>query len=323
MRFLICGSDTFRSRRKLAQIRERFRETRDPSGLNLATFRADKDSIDDLIGAMLTFPLLGQRKMVVAEGFLGLGDLEQVRIADALNRQPESTVAVFFEADDLSSLRPTPPLALLREEKFTEEFKVPTGDTLTSLIVSECERHGIRIEVGACNELARSVGSDSWSIFNEVSKVCALAQSKGQQIVTTPLVREVVAVSQEESIFAFLDDCFDGRTARAVPTLNRLISGGVNELQIMAMLQRQLRLLIGIKNQLDHGIGDRYVIARELGAHPFPVGKAMRTAQRLGMSDMRSAFGNLIEIENRIKSGLARPLTELTLFAVGASGRKS
>jgi len=323
MRFLICGSDIFRSRKKLALIRERFKQTRDPSGLNTDIFRAGDRTSVELAEAIITYPFLGERKMVIADGFMSQNKADQEAVLHALQRQPETTVAVFYESTDLASLSGSPLLSFLSDNRFTEEFKPLAGEQITGFIASECENHGLKIEVRACAELAQATGTDSWQLVQEISKLCSFAAAKGLQIISISMVKELVAGTNEESIFDFLDACFDGHSRRAAPLLDRLVQSGVNDLQILAMLQRQLRSLIGARDLLDRGISDRQTIAGKLGIHPYPAGKAIASVQRLRLADLKTAYAELVEIERRFKSGTGRLLTELTLFSCSVQRSKS
>ncbi|HCC21975.1 TPA: DNA polymerase III subunit delta [Candidatus Uhrbacteria bacterium] len=315
MRFLICGSDIFRSRKKLALIRERFKQTRDPSGLNTDIFRAGDRTSVELAEAILTYPFLGERKMIIADGFLSHNKADQEVILSALQRQPETTVAVFYEPTDLANLSGSPLLPFLINDRFTEEFKSLVGEQVTGFIASECENYGLKIEIRACTELAQATGADSWRLVQEISKLCSFAAARGEQVISTSMIKELVVGTNEESIFDFLDACFDGRSRRAIPLLDRLIQSGVNDLQILAMLQRQLRILIGARDLLNRGISDRQTIAGKLGVHPYPAGKAIASVQQLQLTDLKKASTELVEIERRFKSGTGKLLAGLTLFA--------
>jgi len=249
---------------------------------------------------------------------------DQEVVLNALQRQPETTVAVFYESTDLVSLNSSPLLPFLVDDRFTEELKPLIGDQIIGFIASECESYGLKIEVRACTELAQATGTDSWRLVHEISKLCSFAASKGQQIVSVSMVKELVAGTNEESIFDFLDACFDGRSSRrSVPLLDRLIQSGMNDLQVLAMLQRQLRSLIGVRDLLDRGISDRQTIAGKLGIHPYPAGKAIASAQRLRLIDLKAAYVELVEIERRFKSGTGKLLAEMTLFACSVQRSKS
>jgi DNA polymerase-3 subunit delta len=129
------------------------------------------------------------------------------------------------------------------------------------------------------------------------------------------MVQELTASGVEDSVFAFLDACTQGRTREASNLLERMILSGTNELQIVAMLQRQIRSLAGARDLMNRGVVDRSEVARQLGLHPFPAGKAMASARSMDIARLTELLGELVEIERRAKNGQGRTRAEIGLFA--------
>src|SRR5512142_2878911 len=97
MFFLLYGEDTYRSKKRLAAMRERFSATRDATGLNASVLRAKDADVDAVCEALFSSPFLAEKKLVILDGFLRSPAADQERIKDALARKPESTNAIFFE----------------------------------------------------------------------------------------------------------------------------------------------------------------------------------------------------------------------------------
>ncbi len=313
MFFLLHGLDSYRSQKKLASLRAKFKADRDPSGLNEQVMRADRDSLEMVAEALHASPFLAERKLVVLEGFLGANKELQEKIADILVGKPDSTVAILYHDDAASKASVL--YKLLKDQKFTEEFCALDNNQLIGFIAAECAEVGVQIDVRACHELASAVGADSWALRQEAHKLCAYAQSHDKKMVTVPMVREMIETAVEDSVFAFLDACTQGRTRDAVNLLEKMVSAGTNELQILAMLHRQLRSMIGVKDLLQRGVGDKNEIARQLGIHPYPAGKAMTNVRNLPIDGLEKMLGELVEMERRFKTGQGKLKAEIGLFA--------
>ncbi|MFC1638684.1 DNA polymerase III subunit delta [Patescibacteria group bacterium] len=315
MRFLVYGQDVFRSRQKLAALRERFSATRDASGLNERTLRSGEHGSEEVAEALFASPFLAERKLVLLVGYLR-GDKDvQDAVADLLGRVPESTVAVFYEEAGAAELKRSPLFAPLEKEKFTEEFPELDGRQAVGFLAQDVAEFGVQIEVRACQALVELVGTDSWALHNAAQRLAAYAASRGEKMVTEAMVRETVDGQGEEPIFAFLDACVQGRAREAVRLLERLLDSGAAELQIMTMLQKQMRTLLGAKDLLERGVADKREVAERLGVHPFPAGKAMAAARNVALDDLRQRFDALVELERKFKVGQADLRTELGLFA--------
>lgn len=321
MRFIIYGEDSYRSSKQLAALRRRFRETRDTSGLNERQFTAPREGVEDAAEAIFASPFLADRKLVVLNGYLKLPKAEQRRLAEMLAGKPDSTVAVFYENEASAELKDSPLFDILSGEKFSEEFAALQGTQILDFIVTECTSHGMSIDVTACRNLAELVGGDSWALHQETAKLCALARSRGTEMVTADLVREVSCGDREESAFVFLDACMQGRPRDSLALLQRLLASGMNHLQVLSMLQKQLKNIIGAQDLAERGIMDRNEIGRRLGIHPFPAGKALAIARNAPSARLRGLLVELVETESRFKTGAGLIRTEMDVFAMKMAGK--
>lgn len=303
MFFLVYGEDTFRSRRKLAALRERFSTTRDASGLNAAVLRETDAEPDQVAEALFASPFLADRKLVILEGFLKAAKDDQERMIETLAKKPESTVAIFYEDEGAETLSKSPLLPLLSKQKFTEEFAPLAPMTAEKFVIEECAVAGVVAKPAAARALVTAVGTDSWLLHQDVAKLSAYAAATGSKEVTEAMVRELVPAVKEESIFPFLDACTDGRCADAAKLLEELLDAGVAELQVVSMLARHYRTLVAVQDLVERGERDRNVIARRLGIHPFPAGKAVTAVRGASADLLRKRHGMLVEIERGFKTG--------------------
>ncbi|MEY4744390.1 MAG: hypothetical protein RL272_335 [Candidatus Parcubacteria bacterium] len=314
MFFLLYGEDTYRSKKKLAAMRERFSATRDASGLNTRALRAKEDDIDAVSEAVFASPFLAEKKLVVLEGYLRAPAADQERIEAMLGRKPESTVAIFFEDVGAAGLSKSPLLPFLARQKFTEECTALTGAQIERALVDECASQGVTLPPKTARAILSVVGEDSWQLHEEASKLCAYAKATGATAVTDAAVGLLVAGAREESLFALIDACTEGRCADAMSMLERLLDTGTSELQVVAMLEKQYRTLIAAADFIERGERDKNVVAKRLGIHPFPAGKAMAAARRHSPASLRARYGVLLEIERQMKTSAGAPNALLGLF---------
>lgn len=315
MLFLIYGEDNFRSRQQLAAARTKFRAAQDPSGLNVIGLRAADSDASRATEAIFSSPFLAEKKLVVLEGFCGRPVEEQRQLVEALGRQPESTVVIAYEEAGAAELKSSPLFELFVKQKYTVECGALTPATAGKFLKAETAALGVTLEPRAATSLVALVGLDAWRLHQELEKLAAYAQAQGQQAITAARVDELVSGGQEEPIFAFLDACVEGRDRQAVVALEKLFGAGVAELQVVAMLQKQFRLLVAARDAWDRGERDAASLAKKLGTHPFPAQKAMVLARRFTPDFLRQRHGELIAIERDLKTGAGRPRVLLDVFA--------
>lgn len=319
MFFLLYGEDTFRSRKKLAAMRERFSATRDASGLNALVLRAKEADADRVAEALFASPFLAERKLVVFEGFLSAPAALQEAVAGMLGRKPESTVAIFHEDGGAADFAKSPLFALLKGQKFSEEFAPLAGAPVEKIVIDECAAQGVTISPRTVRALLSVVGTDAWQLHEEIGKLCAYAKATKAAAIDEAMLAQLVTGVREESLFALVDACTEGRCGDASVLLERLLDAGTSELQVVAMLGKHYRTLIAVADLVERGERDKDAVARRLGIHPFPASKAIAAVRRLSPASLRARYEELLEIERGVKTSAAKPIALLGLFLAKAS----
>jgi DNA polymerase-3 subunit delta len=319
MLILVHGEDSFRSQAKVTAMRARFRETRDVSGLNERVLRASEHSLEDVQEALFSSPFLADRKLVVLQGFLGLKKADQEAIVDMLDRAPDSTVAIFHEQASGSALAKSPLFARLKNEDFSEEFAGLDGASAEAFVAQECAASGMKIDRKAARALVGLAGLDVWTLHQEAAKVSAYAGALNAKIITEAMVNDMVNGERDESVFPFLDACMQGQAGKAAVLLEGLVKSGTSEFMVLSMLAKQMRTMLGAKDLERRGYHDKNEVAKKLGIHPFPAGKAVAAVRAFSYERLLHLHDRLIELEGSFKTSGPDLLAGLDLFSIEAA----
>jgi DNA polymerase-3 subunit delta len=73
-------------------------------------------------------------------------------------------------------------------------------------------------------------------------------------------------------------------------------------MMILAMVQRQFRLLLQAREVLDGG-GDEREITKQLKLHPFVSGKLNNQARRFNLLELEMVYRRLLDLDEGIKTG--------------------
>jgi DNA polymerase-3 subunit delta len=324
MYFLLYGEDTYRSMKRLAQLRERFLGTRDPSGLNAVSFDAKRDGLDPLREAILTVPFLADKKFVVARGYLGASQDDQETLAEALPHLPDTTNLVFIEDEDAAGLAKSPLYPLLCQSEHTQEFKTVSPTEVGRFFVGELAALGVELTRDGEQAAVALLAPDSWQIIQEAEKLAAWCQARGLTKADVKAVQEVVTGSKEEPAFAFLDACVAGQPRQAAALMTALFEAGQSEHQILAAVSRQIRTLVAVRDLLDRGVRDQGAIAAALKMHPYPIGKAVRACAKLDAPLLERLFDAALDVEKDLKTSQTdRAAVELLAIQLaGAIGKR-
>src|SRR4030043_1364929 len=80
---------------------------------------------------------------------------------------------------------------------------------------------------------------------SEIDKLLAYCSG---QVITEDSVKQVTSYAREANIFALVDSILEGRTKVAQQLLHRLLRDGASPSYILAMITRQLRLIVIAKD---------------------------------------------------------------------------
>jgi len=164
--------------------------------------------------------------------------------------------------------------------------------------------------------LAALVGNDLRLLDQEIDKL--LLYADGQQV-TTEEVRALVSRARETSIFDLVDCVGRRQTGKALLLLHRLLDDGEAPLYLLAMLARQIRILIQVSELRAQGLNQQEV-AKRLKLHPYVVEKGLAQARNFEMPQLEAAHSQLVETDWAIKTGKMEDVLALDTLVVALTG---
>jgi len=319
MHFLIYGDNTHASRKRLASMRTRFSETRDASGMNVTVLHAKKSDLDTVAQHLFASPFLAEKKMVILEDFLKKPAAEQKSIQEYLERKPDSTIVIFFEEAGKSAYKKSPLFKLLEKQKFTSDHPIMSTSQAVKHIKATCKENGLDVSPRAVQMLSSSIAEDPWRLDTELAKVISYAQAHERKSVDEEMVNLLVSGSQDEPIFAYIDASLEGRGSDATRLLEGLRANGMSDIQVVSVLLKQFRTLITVRDLIDRGERNKAAIAKRLGIHPFPAGKAMAISKRFSPVVLKKLHAQLLKIDREFKRTSGKHEVLLNIFTARLS----
>ena len=277
----------------------------------------------ELLGVCQALPFLDTLRLVLVDGLLataesrsgggrgrrgGTVDDRWQPLAGSIPGMPETTLLVLSDGA-LNANNPL--LRQLRPVCNVEELTAPRGEQLARWIKETAEAKGAGVSPAAIRSLADLVGSDLWTLDGELEKLALYAA--GREIGEGD-VRLMVSQVREASIFEAVDAMIDGRPQAALRLLAQLRDDGREPQYIIAMVERQLRLLALARDSIERRLpqGD---LKRALGtSSDFVVRKTMEQARRHSRQDIAWRYDRLLEADLSIKQGRVDPDLALELL---------
>lgn len=331
MIFFLYGQDTYRSRQKLKELKEKFVREVDPSGANLVVLDGATMKPEDFRNAVSAMSMFVKKRMVVVERLLESGKKPvQEAVAEYLEHKdfPEDHIVVFWEGEigkpkatkskvkksvkkkkDVEGNPSTSSgsiglslLNVLKKQKYVQEFTPLTSLEVERWTQEEVKKRGGAIDAGAVRLLTASVGNDLWRMGNEIGKLVA-----GDASITEDVVREDVLSKTESVIFAFTDALGARNRDTALRLLGNERAAGIEPLHLLSMMIRQFRILLRLSQNDTEGM------------NPYVVGKTQSQVRNFSFDELKNIYSRLLEIDVALKTSRQDPDALLTLFVYETS----
>jgi len=328
--YVFHGTDEFTRAETLADFKSKL-GPHDTVDLNTTILDGKALTLAELRHACDAIPFLAEKRLIIVDGLLTHLTARQDRklsaaqkasldaLIDYLPHLPHTTRLVFVEDRALPNSHPVIQLAEREKTGYVKRFKPPDTKALPRWIGERARKHSGQIEPQAAGRLAAVVGADLRLLDQEIVKLVTYAG--GERAITEADVDTVVPYAQAAIVFDLVDALGqrDGRTA--AQTLHRLLEAGEHPLGLLAMIARQFRLLIQVKELKNEGASYQD-IAKRLGIHPFPAKKLYDQATRFTAAQLEAVYRHLLDTDVAVKSGEVEVEVALDLLVAGlaASG---
>jgi DNA polymerase-3 subunit delta len=319
----------------LAGLRERLAGG-DPAMANLNTTILEGEglTLGELRHACDTIPFLADRRLVIVHGLLThLGPRQRTRraapdtataaakkelraqLAGYLPHLPPTTRLIFVEKETLPEAHPILKVAKAEHEQgraYVRRYERPRERELSAWIHKRAAEKGGSLSSEAVEMLAALLGRDLRLLDLEIDKL--LLYSEGR-VVTSDDVSALVSRAREADIFELVDCVGRRQTGRALRLLHRMLDDREAPLYLLAMLARQIRILIQAADLQEQGLTQAQ-IAHRLKLHPYVVGKALAQARNFNAAQLDRAHECLVEADWAIKTGQASDVLALDTLVV-------
>lgn len=278
--------------------------------VNVTSFEGSDVGFAEFCATSSTVPFLAEKRLVVVRGLLSRferrpgadagqrdqhGAGEWGGLGDYLPTVPETTEVVF--ADGRIGAR-NPLLSAIKPHAEVKTFPLPRGNRLPQWVRERAEGRGVEIEPRAAQTLADMVGPELRVLDSEIQKLAAYG--RGGAIAHAD-VQELVSNTREASIFMAVDAVIEGRPGVALGHVGKLMQAGSSAGYVLAMLARQVRLLMVAKDLRRQGVSHEEMGPR-LGVSGYPLRKTLEQAGATGFERLEALHRMLVETDLRTKS---------------------
>ena len=282
--------------------------------LEHVTVDCESDGLDELIASLTESSLFSEQKFIVVKNPFFL----TAKVSKKLQKQIDDLQKIFENLADLEDVvvivasyekidrRKKLTKTVLKQFNVVEPQIRPyeVASTTKALIKDE----GYIITQSALQLLIERSDQVIDTILSNYQKLKMVATDNK---ITEKSVMQNVDLSLAQNIFAILESALDKNYREAVERLDNQLREGTNPIQLLAVFENQLELILVVKILAQRGRSEPQIV-KELGVHPYRVKLALRN--RLKIDKLENLLRDAIDLEFKYKNGTYREDNFLKLF---------
>lgn len=282
--------------------------------LEHVTVDCESDGLDELIASLTESSLFSEQKFIVVKNPFFL----TAKVSKKLQKQIDDLQKIFENLADLEDVvvivasyekidrRKKLTKTVLKQFNVVEPQIRPyeVASTTKALIKDE----GYIITQSALQLLIERSDQVIDTILSNYQKLKMVATDNK---ITEKSVMQNVDLSLAQNIFAILESALDKNYREAVERLDNQLREGTNPIQLLAVFENQLELILVVKILAQRGRSEPQIV-KELGVHPYRVKLALRN--QLKIDKLENLLRDAIDLEFKYKNGTYREDNFLKLF---------
>lgn len=216
---------------------------------NYSLFYASDADVGVVRDAVETLPMMAARRLVILKESQELTDKEWAELEPLIENAVDSTVFVLL-ASRVDKRKKF--IRSLLDKAECVEFKKPYENQIPSWINYIAQSLGLTISNEAIHLLHKLAGHHLTEIEGELKKLGEYVE--GQRRIEVADVAAVVSRSKEENVFDFTKAIGENDRVKALEHLVHLLDQGQNEIGIISLVARHVRILLTVKKGMDEGL---------------------------------------------------------------------
>ncbi len=307
--YLIFGDEKFLVKEAFDEIVNNVVATEDRT-MNLDYFTGKDVNPDAIIDALNTLTFFSTNRCVVVRD---TGLLKKASntddLATALEDVPENTFVVFVEEVDKTSKL----YKAIQKHGVVYEMRTPKEADLVSFVENLVRNKNSKIDKAAVVHFLRTVENDMVVINNEIEKLVAFTLNKGK--IEKADIDLVCTKSLQVEIFKLMDAIGNKEIQTALEIYNNMIFAKEPVLRILAMLARQVKLILLSKELSEQGM-NMNDISVKIGVHSFVAKGCIQQGRNFSKKTLYNTLMTLSELEVKIKTGKIKDVIGLETLIV-------
>jgi DNA polymerase-3 subunit delta len=293
--YFLYGDETFLIDEALAALQE----TALGEGIrdfNLNTYYAGDVDAGQVRDAVETLPMMTPVRVVVVKEAQDFSEKDWDLLMPLID-EPVETTAFICVGSKIDKRKKY--IKRFIEKGVVVEFKRPYDNQVPEWIHVVAAKHGIQLSAEATDLMHQLVGSNLQDINGEMQK---LAQYLGdRKTASADDLLQIISRVRVESVFDLTDAIGHNDRARALFCLANLLDNGQNEVGVIALISRHVRILKLVSDGLKEGLAGQKLSSRA-GVSPYFLRSYVDQSRNWNDRKIDHTFRALLDTDRALKA---------------------
>ena len=263
----------------------------------------ETDGLDELIASLTESSLFSEQKLIMVKNPFFL----TAKVPKKYQKQINDLVKIFENLADLEDV-----IVIVASYDKLDRRKKLTKTVLKQFAITKAliKAEGYTITQSALQLLIERSDQVMDTVLSNYQK---LKMAATDNKITEKSVMQNVDLSLAQNIFAILESALNRNYQEAVDRLENQLKEGTSPIQLLAVFENQLELLLVVKILAQRGRSEPQIV-KDLGVHPYRVKLALKN--RVKISKLEQLLRDAIELEFNYKNGTYHEDNFLKLFVL-------
>lgn len=306
MIYLFFGKDTFRAKKTIEKIIERYKKIY-KSGLNLKIIDLKEKNLFDLKQEFQSVSMFNEKKLFLLKNASKNSLFREKFSKEIKNLSSSKDIFIFFEEEEKLKGEFWD---LIKKLARVVEFK-PFDIKKTKIWAkNQFKKYQTEIEPTALDLLIKIVGNNLWQLDQAIKKLVAF---KKQKSIKKEDIEKVFLLEGEVDIFKTIDAVAAGKTKEAIFFLKQHLEKGERANSLISLIKIQFKNILFVKDLTERNI-PFYEIKKITQLHPYVLEKCLFLSRRFNLETLKRIYQKIFDIETKIRVGKLDAETGLFLL---------
>ncbi|HCG4535919.1 TPA: DNA polymerase III subunit delta [Salmonella enterica subsp. enterica serovar Typhi str. AG3] len=171
-------------------------------------------------------------------------------------------------------------------------------------LIDRAKGYGLTLANGSVEKMIVDVGINLYLLDSELIKI--KSRYLNEKVITPEMLEDVLSRTLESDVFKLIDYIIN-RQASAIELLGDLLKTGSDEIQILLLIARQLRMIEQIKIAEETNIP----VEQFISVHSFVLQKAKEQADEYSLEEVQQKMSQVAQLDLKMKRGQVEKTTAL------------